>query len=120
MTVTLVTLLKRRPDMTKAEFVAKYEAQHRLIGERVLGGYATRYSRRFLHPVDGAERDYDPDVLTEIDFPDEATRDACFAAMADPAAMAIILEDEATLFDQSRNHVFLVEEHVSDLPAVKL
>jgi hypothetical protein len=118
MTVTLVALLKRRPEMTKADFIAKYEAQHRLIGERVLGGYATRYVRRFLHPVDGVDRDYDPDVLTEIDFPDEATRQACFAALAEPNTMAMIAEDEATLFDRSRSHSFVVEEHVSAMPAV--
>lgn len=119
MTVTVITLLKRREGMNKADFVAYYEAHHRLIGEQVLGGYVTRYVRRFLHPLDGEDQLEDADVVMEIDFPDAARRDACFAAMADPAIQAMIAEDEARLFDRSRTRSFSVEERTSDLPEVK-
>jgi EthD domain len=115
MTVTVVTLLKRRPGMTKADFIAYYEASHRVIGEQVLRGYATRYVRRFLFPTDGVETEHDPDVLTEITFSDEVTRAACFAAMADPAIMAMIVADEEKLFDRSRIKTFEVEERDSEL-----
>jgi hypothetical protein len=116
MTVTLITLLKRRPGMSKPDFIAYYEAHHRRIGEAVLGGYATRYVRRFLMPADGLDDDHDPDVILEIDFPDTITRDACFAAMADPEVMAMIVADEEKLFDRSRNRGFTVEERHSALP----
>jgi hypothetical protein len=116
MTVTLITLLKRRPGMSKADFIAYYEAHHRLIGEKVLGGYATRYIRRFLHPTDDEDRHEDADVVMEIDFPDAATRDACFAAMADEATMAEIVADEERLFDRARIRTFTVEEHASVMP----
>ncbi|MFM5886198.1 MAG: EthD domain-containing protein [Novosphingobium sp.] len=116
MAVTLITLLKRKADMSKADFIAYYEAHHRKIGEQVLGGYATRYVRRFLFPSDGEDQPCDADVVLEIDFPDEATRDACFAAMGDPAVMAMIVADEEQLFDRSRIRSFTVEESVSDLP----
>jgi hypothetical protein len=118
MTVTVVTLLKRREGMSKADFIAYYEDHHRRIGEGVLSGYATRYVRRFLYPVDGEDQIHDADVVMEIDFPDAATRDACFAAMADPAKLAMIEEDEARLFDRSRIRTFSVEERASQLPAV--
>jgi len=118
MTVTLVTLLKRREGMSKADFVAYYETHHRRIGERVLAGWATRYVRRFLFPSDGEDQLCDADVVMEIDFPDAATRDACFAAMVDPAIAAEIAEDEARLFDRSRIRTFTVEERVSDLLTV--
>jgi EthD domain len=117
--VTLITLLKRREGMSKADFIAYYEAHHRKIGEQVLGGYATRYVRRFLHPSDGEDHACDADVVLEIDFPDAATRDACFAAMGDPAVMEMIVADEEKLFDRSRIRTFSVEESVSDLPEVK-
>lgn len=117
MTVTVITLLKRRHGMSKADFIARYEESHRRIGEKVLAGYATRYVRRFLHPADGADTVHDPDVVMEIDFPDTATRDACFAAMADPAIMAEIVADEELLFDRSRNRTFSVEEHASRMAA---
>lgn len=116
MTITLITLLKRRPGMSKADFIAYYEAHHRLIGEKVLGGYATRYIRRFLHPTDGEDRPEDADVVMEIDFPDAATRDAWFAAMADETTMAEIVADEERLFDRDRIRTFTVEERTSVLP----
>jgi len=117
MTVTVLTLLKRRPGMTKAAFIAYYEDHHRLIGEQVLAGYATRYVRRFLHPLDGTDDICDPDVVMEIDFPDAATRDACFAAMADTATMAMIVADEERLFERPRIRSFQPEDHASILPA---
>jgi hypothetical protein len=119
MTVTVLTLLKRREGMSKADFIAYYEERHRLIGEQVLGGYVTRYVRRFLHPLDGEDLPEDADVVMEIDFPDAATRDACFAEMADPATQAMIAEDEARLFDRSRIRSFSVEERASDLPQAR-
>jgi hypothetical protein len=116
MTVTLITLLKRREGMSKADFIAYYEAHHRLIGEKVLTGYATRYVRRFLHPTDGADRHEDADVILEIDFPDDVTRDACFAAMSDETVMAEIVADEERLFDRSRIRTFAVVERASVMP----
>jgi EthD domain len=115
MTVTLITLLKRRAGMSKADFIAYYEAHHRLIGEKVLRGYATRYVRRFLHPTDSTDQDHDPDVVMEIDFPDEATRNTCFAAMADEAVMTEIAADEEQLFDRSRIRTFTAEERASEM-----
>ena len=115
MTVTVLTLLKRREGMSKADFIAYYEANHRRIGERVLAGYATRYVRRYLFPSDGADQPCDADVVLEIDFPDAATRDAFFAAASDPALAVVIAEDEARLFDRSRIRMFSVEERASDL-----
>ncbi|MCW1382762.1 EthD domain-containing protein [Novosphingobium sp. KCTC 2891] len=119
MTVTVLTLLKRRDGMSKADFIAYYEANHRLIGEKVLGGWATRYERRHLHPMDGASVDHDYDVALEIDFPDQQTCDACFAAMADPEIMREIVEDEERLFDRSRMRSYLIESRVSALPALR-
>jgi EthD domain len=113
MTITVITLLKRRAGMSKADFITYYETHHRLIGEKVLRGYATRYVRRFLHPVDGVDQHEDADVVLEIDFPDTATRDACFAAMGDEAIMAEIIADEEKLFDRSRIRTFAVEERAS-------
>jgi EthD domain len=109
-TVTVITLLKRRAGLSKAEFITYYETHHRLIGEKVLRGYATRYVRRYLHPIDGVDAHEDADVVMEIDFPNAATRDACFAAMADKATMAEIVADEAKLFDRARIRTFTAEE----------
>lgn len=118
MTITILTLLKRREGMSKADFLTYYESRHRVIGEKVLSGWATRYVRRHLHPLDGTDLAYDADVVLEIDFPDQQTCDACFAAMADPAIMAEIVEDEEKLFDRARIRTYRFEEHASVLPPV--
>ncbi|MDF8335331.1 EthD domain-containing protein [Novosphingobium cyanobacteriorum] len=113
----MITLLKRREGMSKADFIAYYESRHRLIGEKVLAGYATRYRRRHLHPADGQDAPHDFDVVLEIEFADQAACDACFAAMADEATMREIVEDEERLFDRGRMRSYTVEDHESVLPA---
>lgn len=118
MTITLISLLKRRAGMSRAAFVDYYENHHRLIGEQMLGGWATRYVRRHLQPVVGDDCDHGFDVILEIDFPDRATMDACFAAMREPTTAAMIAADEELLFDRSRSRSYFVEEHRSNLPPV--
>ena len=114
MTVTVITLLKRREGMSKADFIAYYEERHRRIGEQVLAGHATRYVRRYLHPMDGTDQIHDADVVMEIDFADQAAMEGFFAAVAaDPEMAAMIAEDEARLFDRTRIRTFTVEEHAS-------
>lgn len=115
MTVTVLSLLKRRSGMSKADFIAYYEENHRRIGERVLAGHATRYVRRFLTPMDGEDCDGDFDVVMEIDFPDAAARDAFFAEIAQPDTLAEIVADEEKLFDRNRMRMFSVEERRSQL-----
>ena len=115
MTITVITLLKRREGMSKADFIAYYEDCHRRIGEQVLAGYATRYVRRFLHPMDGADQTCDADVVMEIDFPDVATMKVFYAAASEPSVAAMIAADEENLFDRSRIRSFTVEERVSDM-----
>lgn len=116
--IKLVTLLTRRPGMSKQDFIAYYESTHRLIGEKVLGGYASRYVRRFTTPADGVEKPGDPDVVMEIWFKDRATYEACFAALSEPEVMQMVVEDEERLFDRPLIRGFLVEEHESELPPV--
>lgn len=116
MPVTVITLLKRRPGMSRVDFREYYEATHRRIGEQVLAGYATRYVRRYLTPTDGDEQDFDFDVAMEIEFPDEATRDACFVALGRPETLAMIVKDEEKLFDRSRIRTFSVSESASPMP----
>ena len=117
MTITLVALLHRREGMTPEEFVDYYETTHRLIGERVLGRFASRYVRRYLKPMEsepGADPDT-PDVIMEIDFPDQASMDGFFALAGEPETAALIAADEEKIFDRSRIAFFTVEEHSSDI-----
>ncbi|WP_156679689.1 EthD domain-containing protein [Sphingomonas profundi] len=114
-----ITLLKRRPGLTMAEFIDYYETRHRVIGEKYLRGSATRYVRRFLHsfpnPLTGEVIEPEHDVVMEIWFPDRETFETTMASLAAPEIAAEISEDEERVFDRAKNRMFTVEEHESDL-----
>ena len=119
--IKTVGLLKRRQGMSVEEFRAYYESNHRVIGEKYLGGYACRYMRRFLNPTSdpdaatfGADGDFD--VILEIWYPDQATHEAVGKHLAAPEAAAEILADELKLFDREENRFFTLTEAVSDMP----
>ena len=116
--IKVVMPMRRRPGMTVAEFREYYETRHRLIGEKHLRGYASRYMRRFTNPTvdrDGQLREPEYDVFLEIWYPDQATMEACAAALNAPEARREIREDEARLFDTRLMRSYVVEEHVSTL-----
>lgn len=114
MTVKVVGLLKRRTGMSVEDFRAYYESTHRLVGEKYLRGYATRYVRRYLDPQGEVDEDA-PDVILEVWYPDQATFEAASGRLQRPEAALEILEDERQLFDRERNRFFVVDECESDL-----
>ena len=116
--IKVVMPMKRRPGMTIPEFREYYETRHRLIGEKYLKGYASRYMRRFTNPTvdrDGELRDPEYDVFLEIWYPDQATMEACSRILGTPEAQREIRADEEQVFDTRFMRSYIVEERVSDL-----
>ena len=110
--------MKRRPGMSVSEFREYYETKHRLIGEKYLTGYATRYLRRFTNPNmdrDGQLRDPEYDVFLEIWYSDQEAYEACGKALSAPEVAKEIKEDEEKVFDMRFMRSYLVEEVESDL-----
>lgn len=106
--------------MSTGAFRKYYETHHRVIGEKYLSGYASRYMRRYLEPMAGADgKLHEPefDVLLEIWFPDQATLQACAARLGEPSAAEEIAQDEEKLFDRSRKRSYIVEEIESPMSA---
>lgn len=115
--IKLVMPMKRKPGMTIPEFREYYETKHRLIGEKYLKGFATRYFRRFTNPLpdrDGEVRDPEYDVILEIWYPDKETFDACGKSLSRPEVMQEIREDEEKIFDMRFMRSYLVEEFESN------
>ena len=72
--IKLVMPMKKRPGMSTEEFREYYETHHRLIGEKYLSGFVSRYFRRFMNPLpdrSGNLTEPEYDVLLEIWYPDE-------------------------------------------------
>ncbi|MBO6702446.1 MAG: EthD domain-containing protein [Pseudomonadales bacterium] len=116
--IKLVMPMKRRPGMSVPEFREYYETTHKLLGEKYLDGYATRYIRRFTHPNrdrDGKIREPEYDVFLEIWYPNQESFEACGQALSDPAVAAEIRADEEKLFDLRYMRSYLVEECESDM-----
>ena len=117
--IKVIGLLKRRPGMSVEEFRKYYESTHRVIGEKYLSGFASRYMRRYLNPSAGAaigdDAQPDYDVILEIWYPDRAAHEAASRRLALPEVAAEIAEDEEQLFDRARNRFFVVEECESEL-----
>ena len=116
--IKIVMPMKRRPGMTIPEFREYYETKHRLIGEKYLKGYATRYFRRFVNPLpDRAGELYDPeyDVILEVWYPDQQTFEACGKNLRRPDIAQEIKQDEEKIFDLRYMRSYQVEESESDL-----
>lgn len=135
--VKFVAFIKRRPDLTFDEFVEYYEANHKVIGERVLHN-ARHYMRRYIRPVwhsDIDESDAETyrlvkpaqateghapaeyDVITEIWYDDRQTLDAEFATMAEPDTLAFIIADEEKFMDRSATRSYIVEQECESVLA---
>lgn len=116
--IKFVMPLRRKPGMTTEAFREYYESHHKLLGEKYLKGYASKYVRRFLDPLpdrQGNLSDPEFDVILEIWYPDAETQAACSQHLSQPDIAKTIAEDEEKLFDRSKMRGYLVVEHESDI-----
>ena len=115
--VKWVFMLKRKPGMSRAEFIKYYESHHRLLGEKYVPN-AVRYVRRYLEPVPGpwSKPADEFDVLTELWFAGQREADKAMKLLSEPAIHEEIAQDEAHLFDRSRSQMYIVTEVESAIP----
>jgi uncharacterized protein (TIGR02118 family) len=112
--IKMVFMLKRRPGMSREDFVAYYEANHARLAEPYVTK-AARYVRRYLSPEASpfSQPADEFDVLTELWFDDEAAMQATMAKLAEPDVQSAIEADEEKLFDRPRSRVYTVTEQDS-------
>lgn len=117
--IKMIFMLKRRPDMTREAFIARYEGGHATLGEKHVPN-AARYVRRYLEPVaelfTGEVIEPDHDVITELWFDDEEQYAIAMQRLAEPEVATEIVADEEQLFDRSKHRVFMVDERDSPIP----
>jgi EthD domain len=114
-----VCLLKRRPGMSREEFIDYYENHHSKIGERCMP-LARRYLRRYIVPEQNpitkevVEPPYD--VVMELWWDTREDFETTMKQLGEGDLFRIIREDEEHIFASHDNPVFTVEEYDSDLP----
>tara|TARA_B100000900_G_scaffold299535_1_gene258102 strand:- start:61 stop:396 length:336 start_codon:yes stop_codon:yes gene_type:complete len=108
--------------MSREAFIEHYETHHRIIGEKYLSGFATKYQRRYMRSVGFREQDGDAppfDVLMEIWYPDQEALNGALAVLSTEEAQAEIAADEERLFDRELVRSYTVEEYESEMPVVE-
>ena len=103
-TYKILLLMKRRADISVADFRDYYENHHVPLCLKSKGGMK-RYIRRYLdpqnHPETGPAGELAYDVITELWFDDEAVFKATLAYLGTTIMPDEIIADERNLFDRS-------------------
>lgn len=114
--IKIVTLLKRKPGMSRDAFIAHYEQVHAPLAVTLIPGLVG-YRRSYIDPSRPAfgQNSESPgfDAITELLFADEAAYEGALAAFARPEVAAAIAADEENLFDRTCIKAYVVEEHRS-------
>jgi len=110
-----VVFLKKKSNLDTAAFRTYYERHHRLIGERVLGGYVTKYVRRYIDQAQPSVEELPFDVITEMWFADAERQSACMQHLRDPAIASEIAADEARLFEPGTKWGCVLREVESEM-----
>lgn len=121
----LISLVKRKPGLTKQQFKEYYENHHTKLGEKFLPPYCVKYSRRYLDPIVSPmkpDNEPGPDFDCQVDlwFIDEANYRAFEASVASapPEEIANIVADEENFCDRAQTVRYVVDEHISWEPAI--
>jgi uncharacterized protein (TIGR02118 family) len=116
--VKVVTLLKRRPGMSREDFVRYYEARHAVLATQRVPGMLD-YRRMYISaekPAFGTSPPtLDFDVITSLVFADMESYQRAFDTLKRPEIAQEIADDEAQLFDRTNITAYIVDEYVSDV-----
>lgn len=118
--LTIVTLLKRKPGMSREAFIEYYENRHAVLATKLVPGLID-YRRMYIDPermafgMPPASPGFD--VITVLVFADAEAYQRAAAALALAEISQQIAEDEEQLFDRSCIRAWIVEQHRSPLPA---
>ena len=116
--ITYMLLLKRKKNMTKAQFREHYESSHVALAKKYLGHLFMDYRRHY--PVDtpgfvGEEDrlsndDESPDAITKVDFEDKAAFQEFKRLCQQPHIRDALVADEACFLDRERVRTYVCEQ----------
>jgi hypothetical protein len=107
--VKIVMLIRKRPELTREEFIDYYDNHHVPFVHSLLPQGAAIHRRNFVVPGDGVVPDCD--VISEVFYENRETADAAMRALADPRIRKLVEEDEERFLVRGSIRRYLVEVH---------
>ncbi|WP_154757155.1 EthD domain-containing protein [Amycolatopsis pithecellobii] len=117
--IKVVGLFKKKDGISDEEFRDHYENHHCPLFNDYLGKpgvqrWVRRYLKPIAPPVTGEVRESGFDVIVEI-WCDETWYKSFFVEPMPADFRAMVVEDEARLFDRDQMYMYVVDEHDTDL-----
>lgn len=110
--IKVIALLRTKPGLSRAEFIAYYETRHAPLILSLLPGIVD-YRRNYVDRSGAFQSGValiDFDSATEMRFADRAAYDRFLAHAARPDVARAIAEDEENVFDRAATRMFVVDE----------
>jgi uncharacterized protein (TIGR02118 family) len=122
--IKMVALFKKKPGMSREDFIEYYETRHVPLILEVLPDTFKDYRRSYIlfdqmffpeHMEGTPPAPPQFDMMTELWMESREKFDEMNAAMSDPAIGDRVAKDEANFLDRSSMVMFLVDERVTKL-----
>ena len=112
--IKVIAFIKRRQDLDLAAFRDYYEGHHVPLINRLLP-YYDGYRRNYLtSPFRDGQSEVGFDVVTELRFATRQHYDGWRSALADPAILQQIRDDERNFLEEGSTRMWVVDEHGHD------
>ena len=113
--IKIVILIKKKPGMSREDFIKHYETSHAPWGKKNLGHLWTKYVRNYpkgLMEYQPEANSYDDsyDAITEIWLKDEAAMAEMERIINIPENNKWVLADEEKFQDRLKTRLLIVEE----------
>lgn len=107
----LMMLIKKRPDLSMAQFMDYYDNHHIHFMHGLFAKGAAVHRRNFIVGRDASMPDPDCDVVVEVFYEDLATAQAVAKQLEDPELRRRMQEDEDRFILRGSVRRFVVEAH---------
>lgn len=109
----VILTAKKRPDLTREQFIDYYDNRHVPFMHRLLSVGAAVHRRNFVvrDAAAGGLPDDGFDVITEVIYEDRETAEATLRQYADPEIRRLALEDEGRFLLPGSLRAYVVEVH---------